>query len=142
MHSAATYPHRDRPGNSWTTNSTLGIATVTRNISTDNSLSVFDFGRVTVPIGSRITFTQTLVSGTGSVYYDYGVGPCTGLTETNDTSAPLSTVRRSTVGIVIQGDPADIASAMNVDCPFDPWGGGDLISRGFYVTNYRGTTID
>ena len=120
----------------------LGIATVTRNISTDNSLSVFDFGRVTVPIGSRITFTQTLIAGAGTVYYDFGEGPCTGVTETNDTSAPLSTVRRSTVGIVIQGDPAGIASAMNVDCPFDPWGGGDLISRGFYVTNYRGTTID
>ena len=120
----------------------LGIATVTRNITTENSLSVFDFGRITVPVGSRITFTQTLVAGAGSVYYDYGVGPCTGLTETEGTTPPLSTVRRSTVGIVIQGDPADIASAMNVDCPCSPFPSGDFISRGFYVTNYRGTTID
>jgi len=120
----------------------LGIATVTRDIGTDNSLSVYDFGRITVPVGSRITFTQTLVAGAGTVYYDYGVGPCTDVIETDGTGAPLSTFRRATVGVVIQGDPADIASAMNLDCPFDPFGSGDQLTRGFYVRNYRGTTID
>ncbi len=121
----------------------LGVATVTRDITTENSISVFDFGSIAVPVGSLVTFTQTLVAGAGSVYFDYGVGPCTDIIETNGTSAPLSTFRRASVGIVIQGAPANIASAMNLDCPFDPdASAGDLITRGFYVKNYRGTTID
>ena len=120
----------------------LGIATVTRDITTENSISVFDFGSIAVPVGSLVTFTQTLVAGAGSVYYDYGVGPCTDVIETNGTDAPLSTFRRASVGIVIQGAPANIASAMNLDCPFDPFGSGDQLTRGFYVKNYRGTTID
>ena len=31
---------------------------------------------------------------------------------------------------------------MTLDCPFDPFGSGDRVDRGFYVTNYRGVTID
>ena len=120
----------------------LGVASVTRTIGTTMSLSVFDFGHIAVPAGSRITFTQTLIAGAGSVFFDTGVGPCTDVTETEDTTAPLSTTRRNTVGVVISGDPESIADAMNLDCPFDPNNGGDLISRGFYITNYRGVTID
>lgn len=45
----------------------LGVATVTRNITTENSISVFDFGSIAVPVGSLVTFTQTLVAGAGSV---------------------------------------------------------------------------
>ena len=78
----------------------------------------------------------------GDVYFDPGVGPCTGITETEDTNPPLGTVRGARVGLVVQGDPADIASTMIVDCPFAPFGSGDRIDRGFYATNYRGTTID
>ncbi len=48
----------------------LGIATVTRDITTENSLSVFDFGKITVPIGSLVTFAQALGAGAGFVYFN------------------------------------------------------------------------
>ena len=76
----------------------LGVASVTRTIGTTMSLSVFDFGHIAVPAGSRITFTQTLIAGAGSVFFDTGVGPCTDVTETEDTTAPLSTIPPQPVG--------------------------------------------
>ena len=121
----------------------LGIASVTRVIGTTMSKSVFDFGDVPVAAGSRITFSQTIISGDAtSVFFDTGVGPCTNVNETEDTSPPLSSFRRNSVGLLITGNPTSIAAATNVDCPWVPGGGGDEIDRGFYVTNYQGTTID
>jgi hypothetical protein len=120
----------------------VGIATVTRTIGTDFSLSVFDFGNVPVPAGSRITFQQQVVSGAGQVYFDTGIGPCANVTETEDTTPPLSSFRRDSIGVVVTGDPVSIASAITLECPFDPLSSGDLLFRGFYVTNYQGVTID
>ena len=120
----------------------LGVASVTRTIGPVASLSVFDFGHIAVPAGSRITFSQSLVAGDSGVTYDVGVAPCTGITQTEGTTAPLDTVRRTTVGVLIEGDPVDLDAALNLVCPYDPDGGGDYVSRGFYVTNYRGVTID
>jgi hypothetical protein len=71
------------------------------------------------------------------------VGPRADIIETTDSNAPLSSYRGASVGMIIRGDPADIASAMNLDCPFDPdASAGDHIARGFCVKNDRGTTID
>jgi hypothetical protein len=120
----------------------LGVASVTRSIGPVASLSVFDFGHIPVAAGSRITFTQAIVSGDDSVTYDTGVAPCTGITQTEGTSPPLDTTRRNTVGLIIEGDPDDLTNALNVDCPYDPDGGGDFVTRAFYVKNYRGVTID
>ena len=120
----------------------LGVASVTKAFSTSFGLTVFDFGNIPVAEGSRITFVQSVIAGSDDVYFDVGVGPCTGITETNGSTPPLSSVRGSTVGLVIQGDPSDLESALILDCPYDPNGGGDFVTRGFYVTNYRGVTID
>ena len=120
----------------------LGTATVTRFIQTANTKTVFDFGGVPVPAGSRITFTQTLVAGLGTVYFDTGEGPCAGVTETEDTTPPLSVVRRDSVGLVITGDPSSITSATTFQCPFSFDESGDNLTRGFYIENYQGVTID
>jgi hypothetical protein len=120
----------------------LGIASVTRTIGTTNSKTVFDFGDIPVPAGSRIAFTQSLLAGAGTVYFDVGAGPCANVTETEDTSAPLSVYRGNSVGLMITGDPATIASAVTFECPFDPTPSGDLISRGIYIEDYQGVTLD
>ncbi|HVJ75291.1 MAG TPA: hypothetical protein VNB03_14810 [Casimicrobiaceae bacterium] len=120
----------------------IAVAQVTRTVTTSMSKSVFDFGGVAVPVGSRITFTQTLLAGDGSVFFDTGVGPCADVVETEDTDPPLSSFRRNSVGLVITGEPASIASAMTYDCPYGTSAGGDFIDRGFYITNYQGVTID
>ncbi|MEO8487207.1 MAG: hypothetical protein ABI585_12815 [Betaproteobacteria bacterium] len=122
----------------------LSVASVTRTIGTIASLSVFDFGHIPVASGSRITFSQAVIAGNSSVTYNVGVAPCTGITQTEDTAPPLSSVRRTTVGLLIEGDPksTDFDNALNLVCPYDPNGGGDLVNRGFYVTDYRGATID
>jgi hypothetical protein len=69
---------------------------------------VYNFGAVPVPFGSTITFTQELEAAPvgADVVYDLGVGPCTGLTETQGTTPPLDVFRRNRVGVVItQLDP-------------------------------------
>jgi hypothetical protein len=70
----------------------------------------FDFGGVAVPPGATLAFTQSAFGG--SVFYD--VGPCSpgscsscpGVVETNDTTPPLSTVRRASVGVTVTQDVA------------------------------------
>src|SRR6188768_1931279 len=60
----------------------LGVASVTRTISTGMSKSVFDFGNIPVAPGSRITFSQAIVAGDSSVFFDTGIGPCANVVET------------------------------------------------------------
>jgi hypothetical protein len=92
--------------------SILGANTVTVNLSDSSFTQVtFDFGGVSVPNGSIVTFTQSLVSGppSGDVGYNYGTcglgdqtcNSCPGVIETDDTVAPLSTFRRGSVGVTI-----------------------------------------
>jgi len=119
----------------------LGVASVTRTITTGFSKSVFDFGNVPVAPGSRITFTQAVTSGAGGVVFDAGAGPCAGVTETEGTAPPLSTVRDNSVGLQILGEPSTIASATTVSCPVSTNGSSDRLDRGFYVSNYPGVTI-
>jgi len=120
----------------------LAIATMTRNIDGVPSKSVFDFGGIPVSAGARITFAQAVVAGDANVYYDTGAETCAGVVETADTVPPLSTLRHDAIGVTITGDPPSIASAALVDCPFDQGNAGDLASRGFYVAEFPGTTID
>lgn len=51
---------------------------------------VYDFGGALVPTGSLVTFTQQVISGPGTLFYDVGasVGPA-GITQTNGTNATL-----------------------------------------------------
>jgi hypothetical protein len=65
---------------------------------------IFDFGGAPVTPGDTIAFTQDIqgvLSAGGSVYFDVGTSSCPGVFETDDTTPPLSTVRRDRVGIVI-----------------------------------------
>ena len=120
----------------------LGIASVTRDITTGMAKTVFDFGNIAVAPGSRITFQQALIAGAGGVVFDTGIGPCPAVTETDDTAPPLSTFRRQSVGVIVTGDPASIASALILSCPFNPTTGGDRIDRGIIVHDYQGVTLN
>jgi CARDB len=75
-----------------------------------NTPVTFDFAGAPVTPGTLVTFSQTQVSGPpgGNAFYD--VGPCTsnpvcpscpGVVETEDQTPPLSTFRRSSVGVTI-----------------------------------------
>jgi len=69
-------------------------------------LTTFNFGGAPVPSGSTVTFSQVLVSGPVAspvLFYDVGVGPCTNVTQTNDTVPPLDSFRRDSVGLTITG---------------------------------------
>ncbi len=66
--------------------------------------AVFDFGGAPVTPGDTIAFTQAIqgvLGATGDVYFDVGSGSCPGVFETFDTTPPLSTVRRPSVGIIL-----------------------------------------
>ena len=119
----------------------LGVASVTRTITPTTTKSVFDFGNIPITAGTRVTFTQTVIAGTpDDVYYDVGAEPCD-VTMTEDTAAPLSDFLRASAGVHITGNQSSITSAINTYCPFNLESSGDFTDRGFYVTNYRGTTI-
>ncbi len=88
--------------------------TQTINITGTSASAVFNFGNAPVPVGSTLTFTQVLVSGPvapPTLYFDYGAGPlgnlgantCANVVETEATTAPLDTPRRSSVGVTITG---------------------------------------
>ena len=46
----------------------LGVASVTKTFTTTYALTVFDFGNIPVTPGSRITFVQSVISGSDDVY--------------------------------------------------------------------------
>ncbi len=81
--------------------------TVTAMVPTSGEVSMmFDFGNAPVTPGSTVTFTQTLVSGPGSLYFDTGpcedsCSSCPGVFETEGTNPPLDVFRRGSVGITI-----------------------------------------
>jgi len=61
----------------------------------------FNFGGAPVVPGSTVTFALTLNAGAVPVFYNVGVGPCPGVTQTNGTTPPLDSFRRDSVGLVI-----------------------------------------
>ena len=71
----------------------------------------FDFGGVTVPTGATVAFTQTATGG--QVFYNVGpcqpgasCNSCPGVVETADTTPPLSTTFRQSVGVTVTQDTA------------------------------------
>jgi hypothetical protein len=80
----------------------------TPNITHDSTTGgedrvIFDFNGAPVTPGDTITFTQTaqyLAGGSASIFFDTGSGPCSNVTETEETTPPLDTFRRATVGIL------------------------------------------
>ena len=81
----------------------IGTQTITSSVVTKPSetLVTYNFGGVPVPTGSIVTFTQQMVSGPGDLFFDTGVAGPAGITETEGTTPPLDTFRRSSVGIII-----------------------------------------
>jgi hypothetical protein len=67
----------------------------------DTTLATFDFGGVSVPMGSIVTFTQSLLVGPGTAYFDVGTGGVPGIVETEGTTPPLDVLRQYSVGIIV-----------------------------------------
>jgi len=121
----------------------LGTAAATELLVDGITKVTFSFGNAHVVPGSTITFTQTLLEGNSSITYDVGTQPCGNVTQTNGTTAPLSSFRRSNVGLVVTGDPPSLEGIVNAFCPasFDD-GVGQSLTSGIVVSNYRGVSID
>ena len=83
--------------------------TLAGNTSTE-TLVTYNFGGAPVPAGSLITFTQTQPTGPDSAFFDVGTGTA-GIIETEATTAPLDTFRRTGVGVVITSVPEPTAIA-------------------------------
>ena len=83
----------------------VGSATQNVNIASGGGTAVvtFNLGGTAVPAGSTVTFTQTLNSGPGTLFYDTGVGPCANITETEGVTPPLDLFRRDSIGLTIAG---------------------------------------
>jgi hypothetical protein len=82
----------------------VGSRAITTDLAATFQQVVYDFGSVTIPVGSTLTFSQTIDSGVSSVvFYDTGIEPCAGFTQTEDTSFPLSSFRRPSAGAIITG---------------------------------------
>lgn len=71
----------------------------------------FDFGGVAVPAGATVAFTQAATGG--QVFYNVGpcqpgvsCNSCPGVVETNDTTPPLSSTFRQSVGVTVTQDTA------------------------------------
>ena len=122
----------------------IGNAQVTKTIGTTWEKTVFDFGNVTVSSGSRIAFSQAIIAGGAvNVFYDGGDDNCPNVTTTEDTAPPLSVDKRDSAGVIITGNQLSISSAINYHCPYGEEDGlGWPYVRGFYIVNYRGTTLD
>lgn len=91
-----------------------GTVAVTAAVAASATPLVFDFGNVPVTPGSTVTFAMLLTSGAAPVFYNVGVGPCAGVTETEGTSPPLDTFRRNSVGVIITGDVTIAAPAAEI----------------------------
>lgn len=110
-------------------------ATVTLGTTVGTDVT-YELGDMPVTPGSTITFSMT-ATGPGSVFYDVAVpAACANVTQTEDTTAPLSTYRRDRIGYEVRGR-AETQSFYN--CPFGT--GGDLYDRGIYITSYPGETL-
>jgi hypothetical protein len=87
------------------------IVGATMNLSTyieaeTSKQVVYDFGGISVPYNSLLTFTQVEVDGpTSALYYDVGVTPHSQIIETEGTTPPLDTYRRGQVGVIITAIP-------------------------------------
>ena len=88
----------------------VGTQVITLELPARTSVTgTFDFGGVSVPQGSTLTFIQAKVVGPGNVYYNRG--PCSGgdvnchlcpgIYQTEGTHPPLDTFRRRSVALRI-----------------------------------------
>ena len=119
----------------------LGIATnVVTLTNTAPKPVIFSFPSLPMVRRSRVCFSLSVLSGPSSLIY-YSVpgltGGCPEVTETEDTTPPLSTFRRNGVDLVLTGQRFD--SGVLLSCPGIL---GDFYYRGFYVSQYPGLTLD
>jgi hypothetical protein len=97
------------------------IGSVDVTFTEPGGTQVFDFQNAPVSAGATIAFAQTVVSQPegSTIYYDTGpcadleCDSCPGIYETNDTTPPLSTLRRRGMGVTVTGQsntPVDTES--------------------------------
>jgi hypothetical protein len=82
----------------------IGTSTVSATIPNSASATTpvtFSFGGAPVASGSTITFAQSSTGPDTGVFYNTGIGPCPGVTETEGTTPPLDSVRGNSVGLTI-----------------------------------------
>lgn len=96
---------------------------------------IYELGDAPVTPGSTVTFAMT-ATGPGAVFYDKGTVLCADVYETEDTSLPLSTIRRNGMGLEVRGR---VVPETFYDCAFAS--GGDHVSRGIFIANYPGRTL-
>jgi hypothetical protein len=104
--------------------------TQTANFTETGGLATYSFGSAPVVSGSTVAFVMVLTSSPagGSVFFDVGTcglgdaacATCPGVFETEDTTPPLSTFRRGSVGLAITGQ-APGAGAGQVVPALTPW---------------------
>jgi hypothetical protein len=106
----------------------LGTAEVT--FDQTGGMMSFDFHDVPINSTMTIAFVQALVNGPDTFVY-YNAGPCDfaldcascpGIVETEDTTPPLSSFRRGSVGLTVSG------RAITPVAP-DSWGGMKALYR-------------
>jgi hypothetical protein len=82
----------------------IGTSTVSASIPITTYATTpvtFSFGGAPVASGSTITFAQSSTGPDTGVFYNSGIGPCPGVTETEGTTPPLDTFRDDNVGVTI-----------------------------------------
>ncbi|HEY6323034.1 MAG TPA: hypothetical protein VJA16_15900 [Thermoanaerobaculia bacterium] len=101
----------------------IATPNITHDLTTNGEdLVIFDFNGAPVTPGDTITFTQTaqyIGGASGLLYFDTGTGPCSNVTETDETThPPLDMFRRPTVGLVVteQTHTASCVASDNVMC--------------------------
>ena len=101
----------------------LGTRSFTADLPAGPTTHTFDFGGIAVTPGGTVAFSQVAVTAPGIVFYDTGpcglgakCASCPGVIETEDTTPPLSTVRRASIGLTItEGAPAPAAAVPMLD---------------------------
>jgi hypothetical protein len=92
------------------------IGTASANVSLTSSYDpvTFDFGSVPVTPGSTVAFIISKTGGPGGLQYfrtfsSFSGDPTCPVIETEDSTPPLSTIRRQGVDIIITGDPGSVS---------------------------------
>lgn len=111
----------------------LGTASTTIVLSgslTDSQPVIFTFSSVPVVRGSLVCFALKVASGpAANVYYDVGDGSCAQVTQTNDTTPPLSTFRRVGVCVEITGaNSLEVSPGGSIQAAIDAAHPGDTVT--------------
>ena len=124
---------------------TVGFTTVAQAVVP----TITAFSPVSGPSGTLVSILGTSFTGVTSV--SFNGTQATGIGFLSDTQVTATVPPGATTGPISVVTPGGVATSVAnfvvtedvvVSCPFSSSGGGDLLERGFYVSNYAGTNID